>query len=100
MPRKRKSLAKIEGSIEGYCGVDSGQLMIVDPCYVMTDEQYDELLADDAEYRPIRSVRHHITKNTVGVVVRTGYGDGCYPVNIKLNAEGRVMSVTVTFIEN
>ena len=30
----------------------------------------------------------------------TGYGDGFYPVKATFNEEGRVASVTVTFIED
>jgi hypothetical protein len=74
--------------------------MLVDPCYVLDDQAYDELLGDDPEYQAVRAVPHRITKNSVGTIVRTGYGDGVYPVTIKLNHEGRVKSVTVTFIDD
>ena len=33
-----------------------------------------------------------------GVVLTTGYGDGEYPVEVTVNKEGRVASVTITFI--
>ena len=94
----KKAKDKVSGTLEGYVGVDSGQVMIVDPCYVIRDDAEYEKLGCSDEYQAIRSVRHPITGLGCGVIVRSGYGDGCYPVAVKLNREGRVKSVTVTFI--
>ena len=63
----------------GHCGVDSGQIMIVDPCYIIdnkfTDEQYDECcqvtLSDDQAGPVMRNL---------AVVSTSGIGDGYYPV--------------------
>jgi hypothetical protein len=36
----------------------------------------------------------------IAVASRTGYGDGFYPVVAELNSEGRVKSLTITFIDD
>ncbi len=43
-----------------------------------------------------------IGKNGIplGVVTNTGYGDGVYPVYIKTNAEGRVVELSIVFIDD
>jgi hypothetical protein len=68
-----------EERLVGHCGVDSGQIMIVDPCYVIdnkfSDEQYDECcqvtLSEDQAGAVMRNL---------AVVSTTGIGDGYYPV--------------------
>jgi len=37
---------------------------------------------------------------TIGVVSQTGWGDGSYPVDVKRDADGLVVGVRVTFIED
>lgn len=85
----------------GECGVDSGQIMIVDPCYVLVDDDreekngytYRELLEEwnKVDWRPL-----HLNVQD-GVVVSSGYGDGLYPVYAKYK-DGRVSAVKIDFI--
>ena len=84
----------------GECGVDSGTIMIVDPCYVLPDKEtdkpkytYDEFLKaylKGVERSPGESEESFISRKNEaysktlsfgdGVISPTQYGDGCYPV--------------------
>jgi len=84
----------------GHCGVDSGQILLIDPCYVYDDDYiiglpptglpYDECcritLSDDGAGQ---------TSNS-GVVTSTAWGDGNYPVYAEYE-NGRIVSVTIKF---
>jgi hypothetical protein len=84
----------------GHCGVDSGQILLIDPCYVYEDDfalsqsptglPYDECcritLSDDGAGQ---------TSNS-GVVTSTAWGDGNYPVYAEYK-DGRIVSVTIKF---
>ena len=93
----------------GEVGVDSGQLMIVDPCYIEShwkEEDFD----DEKKSKELFSY-NAVCKETLGktcygqignglaVAFSSGYGDGCYPVYAEINEEGRVMKITVDFNE-
>lgn len=84
-----------KGNLIGHCGVDSGQILLIDPCYVYKDEygsggDYDQCcritLSDDGA-----------GQTDLGVVTSSGYGDGVYPVYAKKDANGRIVSVTIEF---
>lgn len=95
--------------IIGYASVDSGQLVIVDPCYLRAWK--------DGEYRPDTVPDNHYAKACVetlkqdgggeilvsgtagiGVAVQTGYGDGNYPVEAHYGDEGRIEKIVVSFM--
>lgn len=86
----------------GYLPVDAGCLMLIDPCYVLDDQELmaeaanedrhvylDEVCTEWDKYKPI--------VKGLGMLVETGYGDGSYPVQIKRNSDGRVAEVRVKF---
>ena len=89
-----------EGTLIGHCGVDSGQIMLIDPCYVFKDHfdggdtptggPYDEAcrvtLAEGAGQ----------IQNGLAVVTSTYIGDGNYPVYADMEGK-RVKSVTIVF---
>lgn len=94
------------GKILGYAAVDSGQLLIVDPCYLSAWK--------DGEYNPDKKADNHyakaceITQNDdcggellvsgvagSGVVFASGYGDGNYPITAEYDKHGRVKAVVV-----
>lgn len=99
----------------GYCSVDSGQIMLSDPCYV---EQFRVEMDEpdgkfDATLEPV-SGSYPYTYNGassatcskqsagalgggLGVVVTSGYGDGSYPVYATYNSEGRVIEARIVF---
>ena len=65
----------------GECGVDSGALMIGDPCYFMEDG--DATLASaklDEQMSEGHQLNYSMGHAGLGVVARTAYGDGVYPV--------------------
>ena len=86
----------------GTCAVDSGQMMLVDPCYVLPDSKgdmsgvaYDELL----ELWRIQDWEgDFLDVKGLGYVSNTGYGDGRYNVYIK-KADDKVAELKIVFIE-
>jgi hypothetical protein len=104
------------GTLVGHCGVDSGQIMFADPCYVKDfrmemDEEGGEFSAD---LKPDARGAYPFTYNgacsatcsdkqagqlghSTAVVMTSGWGDGCYPVYVKYGSDGRVESATIVF---
>jgi hypothetical protein len=93
----------------GNCSVDSGQLMIVDPCYVdsFVNDEFDNQVYDLDEEVPFSySGACNVTLHTpaqggqlgngTAVATSTGWGDGSYPVYAEIE-DGRVASVTIYF---
>lgn len=97
----------------GVVGVDSGQIVICDPCYI--DSEWEQ-----EEYTGNGTPKHNFSYNAccektagdketgqlnfklghagVGVVTRSGYGDGVYPVIATIDkTSGRVKSIRVEF---
>lgn len=79
----------------GFCAVDSGQLVLVDPCYIMPqdkrtldDDQLDYNQLFDIRYGkgdPAEQAQEIIFSGIAGngVVFDSGIGDGNYPVYAK-----------------
>lgn len=68
----------------GRCGVDSGQIMITDPCYMIgdgfTDDDYQkacDITLSEEKAGPMMYEKGHEGK---AVVSSAGIGDGYYPV--------------------
>lgn len=91
----------------GECGVDSGQIMLIDPCYVL------DRTADRTEYFEVcgsHKVGCDCSKHEPGawhdgvgggirqggVVVGSFGGDGVFPVYAQV-VDGQVQSVTIEF---
>jgi hypothetical protein len=94
----------------GEVGVDSGQLILTDPCYMKQwkDDGYHPEDAPDGEYsysgvckgtnkNQYVQCQYTMGHNGIAVAFSTGYGDGTYPVFAKRGAEGRIMEVKVLF---
>lgn len=101
-------MAKIEGLLyAGSFGVDSGQAMVGDPCYLKDWDNNDNDSWDpqsrygDYSYQGACGVTLKDNYGELGVanavVFSTGYGDGVYPVYVKLNNDGRVSMVIIDF---
>jgi len=103
------------GTLVGHCAVDSGQIMLSDPCYVkgFKDEMDEggEFVGDLPEPYPYTyngassatlqgDLRCGELGNGLGVCVSSGYGDGSYPVYVTLDENGRVATATIVFISN
>src|SRR2546429_9311476 len=84
----------------GEVGVDSGQLLVIDPCYL---EGWDH----DAEYERIceltlppkagGELTYPNGASGRGVAFPSGYGDGSYPVWATVR-DGRVVSVEIDLL--
>lgn len=91
----------------GFVGVDSGQLMITDPCYVkdfVNDEYKEEGIEGEYSYSgackttmnedrggPLRFKLGH---EGAGVAFSSG-GDGTYPVNAIYGDNGQIIKVEI-----
>ena len=113
----------------GVVGVDSGTLLLTDPAYLRYDiPKYDELVGlkkskrviptagkrkTPKEWTPVlrSQVSQVLFKKTIGkkegqrgagIITRTGWGDGLYPVYAEIaktgDEKGRVKSISVKFI--
>jgi hypothetical protein len=86
--------------IIGYCGVDSGQILLIDPCYVWSDDFSPNGEPTGGSYDA--ACRITLGDNGAGevaggVVTRTAFGDGSYPVTAEFGSDGRVLRVTIDF---
>ena len=93
----------------GMFGVDSGQAMVGDPCYLddwdtnKNDEWNLEGKEGQYSYQGASATTLSKQFGSLGfnaVVFSTGYGDGVYPVYVKLNDDGRVSMVVIDFEDN
>jgi hypothetical protein len=94
----------------GSFSVDSGQAMVGDPCYL---SDYDPNTNDawspagkEGQYS-YQGVSATTLTNNFGLIAdgkavafSTGYGDGSYPVYVKINQDGRVSMVVIDFEGN
>ena len=90
----------------GHVGVDSGQVMITDPCYLDSwkandfTEQGTNL---DYSYEGACNATlgenggAEIGSGTQGVASQTAHGDGCFPVFQMIDSEGTVEGLFVDF---
>ena len=103
------TMTQLDGLVlAGTFGVDSGQAMVGDPCYLDKWEQWadgtpfdHEAKAGEYGYLGACGVTLKEGYGQLGsadaVVFSTGYGDGLYPVYVKLNDDGRVGMVVIDF---
>jgi hypothetical protein len=90
----------------GSFGVDSGQAMVGDPCYLdnwdtnKNEEWNLEGKVGEYSYQGASATTLANNYGELGfnaVVFSTGYGDGLYPVYVQLNEDGRVSKVVIDF---
>ncbi len=90
----------------GHAAVDSGQLIIVDPCYVQDGLDYEAVCKVTLEAPRDRQGGEYLASGIAGrgVVTSTGIGDGNYPVYAEVEDLGdwgeRVTSVTIDFTDH
>ena len=86
----------------GKFGVDSGQVLIIDPCYVDSEWKQNSKKGtglDDGTYgdccrltlskKQGGVLKYKMGHKGLGVVSSTGYGDGEYPVYAIISDEGK-----------
>ena len=89
----------------GYFGVDSGLCWIGDPCYILHHGKLPETLGKDwsqfcnklNESTTNFGYREKVEEG-LGICVRTGVGDGNYPVYVLATAETDVAAVFIDFM--
>lgn len=98
-----------EWELAGTFGVDAGLCWVGDPCYCVTPDADEHPSQTWLEFCDLLDKENGMNKNGyqsfnykmghegLGVCVRTGYGDGSYPVYVKKNNEGRIMRVLIKF---
>lgn len=80
------------GEYIGTIGVDSGMLVITDPCYVKEEidpkcEEVFKLIDNEGNSAQIL--------NGFSLALKTGFGDGMYEVTAKRDEEGRIVKVEI-----
>lgn len=99
---------KTRKEIIGYCGVDSGQILITDPSYLhdWKNNQYGDSVPD-GDYSYAGACDRTLASGfngqlDSGVVSRTGLGDGYYPVFATIADLGewgeRVVKLEIEFV--
>jgi len=80
----------------GSTGVDSGQLLLTDPCYIKMDKPNDTITYDDmcCLENPSKQLMNKFGAE-VGVVIPTTVGDGVYPVYGKYDKKGNLKQLIV-----
>jgi len=92
----------------GSVSVDSGQVLIGDPCYLdnwtANDYSAEAVTAGSREYdyagacaATLSPLRAGELKDNLAVVTSTAWGDGLYPVYLTYDASGRVTKVEIIF---
>jgi hypothetical protein len=105
---ERKIMKTSELTYIGSFGVDSGQAMVGDPCYLDTwESKYDDFQDypnHKGRYGYLGACEATLSNsygelnNGSAVVFSTGYGDGVYPVYAEINEDGRVAKIVIDFI--
>jgi hypothetical protein len=97
----RKGKMKVKKYKVGSVGVDSGTILICDPCYIKEDYDYEKVV------EPTLGKPFAEALGGLGFVTTAGYGDGCYDVIVEvvedppeLGGWERVKSITVEFIKD
>ena len=94
--------------LAGYQGVDSGTVIISDPCYVLADEErtyengmhYDKTYQEflDAAILPDSGGVQQIVQpwgDDSATIISTTYGDGAYPIYIQRDQWGRPTAILI-----
>ena len=97
----------------GHVSVDSGQVIIADPCYIM-DGPHDEAPVHDPKDHKVASYGHPckvtlseerygefpVKGYATAIASASGYGDGNYPVYGEVNEDGRMVALHIYFDED
>jgi len=83
----------------GSVPVDSGQIIIIDPCYVFEDRFEGGDTPSGGKYDAV--CRLTLAENhgdiLSGFATATYHGDGNYPVYAEVDSRGRILRLTINF---
>lgn len=94
-------LFKLGKILLGYVTVDSGQLLIIDPCYLSEWKHGEFAPDDDNEYNSYNAACELTLSDKRfgnvlgGIVFSSGYGDGNYPVYCNTDNDGVIIKVEI-----
>ena len=84
----------------GVIGVDSGCVLLADPCYWLKKKDYQKTVC--SEWGNVKEIPYSLGHMGKGVLVRSGLGDGTYSVKALIeNVPGwgeRVIEIRIKFI--
>lgn len=93
----------------GKAGVDSGQLLVCDPCYIDSIWKKEDFDQKEGGEPKDKFSYNAVCKRTlkpdgggqvnVGVAFGSGYGDGVYPVYGRKDREGRIVEVRIFMVD-
>lgn len=97
----------MERKLVGYVSVDSGQVVLVDPCYLgdWKDGEYNDKESHYGKACDLtlseEQAGQMVVSGVAGIAVASssGYGDGVYPVYATYNDEKRIEKLEIKFIE-
>lgn len=88
----------------GQISVDSGLVMIGDPCYVIhTDKPKEQLGKNWEEFckiigdKDVTNFSHRQQDGEMATVLYTPWGDGVYPIYATYSKNGRIKKVEIVF---
>ena len=95
----------------GHVGVDSGQLLLCDPCYIDSQWKQEDFTDTVSEHsfnynacskatlskKRAGQLNYKMGHEGVGVAFSTAFGDGFYPVFQNFDDQGELISVQVVF---
>ena len=79
----------------GECGVDSGTIIIGDPCYYM-DGKLTQKEVYDGNFKS-KELKYEMGHAGKGVIINEFGGDGVFPVFIKRDSDGLITEATIRF---
>lgn len=80
----------------GTCAVDSGQILLIDPCYINSSWDHENSYNEVCDVSLGKDQAGYV-QNLLATVTSTGWGDGVYPVYAEYR-DGRIASVTIEFM--
>lgn len=97
----------------GYVGVDSGQMMLCDPCYIDSmwsksecPKDFRDLSPYEGKFNYLGAAQATLSEKKAGVlnlsvaaVCSTGWGDGLYPVYVTYE-DDRISEMRIVFMSD
>ena len=81
----------------GAIGIDSGQMMLIDPCYTLPEDDYKLCVKETSNKDRCGIVRGETGGLSGFAVTKTFSGDGVYPVFVKRSSDGKIREMKIKF---
>ena len=101
MPKTTRIIKPNTFQLEGHISVDSGQVMLIDPCYIKSNFATESGATAGLNYAGACGVT--LSKDRCGefgglaFATSTYYGDGEYPVFVKRDESGGITEIKIKF---